>query len=73
MISVLKNAWPPTKSCKLSVFWALVFGFVLQFALPVVMILLGSKGAALLSILDSCQFFGLREVGSPGSVRKDMP
>ncbi len=50
MISFLKNAWPPTKDCKLSVLWAVVFGFVLQFVLPVVLIALGSKGAALLAI-----------------------
>ena len=50
MISILKKLWPPTKNGKLSVLWALVFGFVLQLALPAVLIALGSKGAALLAI-----------------------
>ena len=50
MNSIFKKLWPPTKSRKLSVFWALVFGFVLQLALPVVLIALGSKGAAILAI-----------------------
>src|ERR1035437_3458008 len=50
MISILKKLGPPTKNGKLSVLWALVFGFVLQLALPAVLIALGFKGAALLAI-----------------------
>ena len=49
MISILKKLGPPTKNGKLSVLWALVFGFVLQLALPAVLIALGFKGAALLA------------------------
>ncbi len=50
MISILKKLWPPTKSCPLSICWAVVFGAILQLVLPAVLIALGSKGAALLAI-----------------------
>ena len=50
MNAFIERLWPPTKSCKLSILWALIFGFVLQIALPVLLSVLGAKRAALFAI-----------------------
>ena len=42
--------WPPTRSTKASLLWALILGFVLQIAVPYVLNALGAERAALLSI-----------------------
>jgi hypothetical protein len=46
----VERLWPPTKSRKLSILWAFVFGFVLQIALPLLLGALGAKRAALFAI-----------------------
>jgi hypothetical protein len=51
MNAFIERLWPPTKSRKLSILWALVFGFVLQIAVPVLLSGLGAKRAALLAEL----------------------
>jgi hypothetical protein len=43
--------WPPAKSCGLSVLWSLIFGFLFQLALPLVLAMLGAKHAALRAML----------------------
>ena len=50
MTAFIERLWPPTKNRKLSILWALVLGFVLQMALPVLLGVLGAKRAALFAI-----------------------
>jgi predicted permease len=50
MNAFMKRVWPPTKTRKVSILWAFVFGFVLQIALPVLLGALGAKEAALFAI-----------------------
>lgn len=51
MNAFLENLWPPSKTCKLSILWSLVFGFVLQIALPVLFSTIGAKRIALFAML----------------------
>jgi hypothetical protein len=50
MNTFTERPWPPTKSRKLSVLWALLFGFVLQIALPLFLVALGVKRLALFAM-----------------------
>ena len=50
MGALLAKCWPPTKSTKLSLVWAIFLAFPLQIALPFVLNALRAKSAALLSI-----------------------
>jgi hypothetical protein len=47
----LAKFWPPTKGVKLSIVWAVGFGFPLQIVLPFALNALGAKHAALLATL----------------------
>ncbi len=47
---IAKTVWPPTKSIRLSLCWALLLGFVLSIALPLILAVTGFKDAALFAI-----------------------
>jgi hypothetical protein len=49
MSGLLENVWPPTKSWKRSILWALVFAFFLQIAVPTLLALIGANHAAFYS------------------------
>ena|ERR1700680_3386936 len=43
--------WPPTKTLKVSILWALCLGFVLQLTLPSLLAILGAQRAAWIAML----------------------
>jgi hypothetical protein len=49
MSELLENIWPPTKTWKRSILWALGFGFFLQIAVPTLLALFGANHAAFYS------------------------
>jgi hypothetical protein len=49
MISDLKNSWPPINTWRQSALWALVIGFVLQFAVPTFLAGIGAQHSAFYS------------------------
>jgi hypothetical protein len=49
-MKLFATAWPPTRSCGVSVVWALLIGFVLQLLVPAVFVALGSSNGALFAM-----------------------
>jgi hypothetical protein len=47
----LEKCWPPTKTWKLSIVWAIGLGFILQIAIPGAFALLGAHRVALFAEL----------------------
>lgn len=46
----MNKLWPPTKTFRVSLLWALFCGFILSIAVPIVLAVVGFKDAALISI-----------------------
>jgi hypothetical protein len=69
MNSIFKKIWPPTKTYALSISWVLGFAAILQWALPEILMALGSKGEALLAIYPGL----LLIIWAARLARKDTP
>jgi hypothetical protein len=48
MIDLASHCWPPTRTCRLSVLWAVAVGFLAQFAVPFALPRLGLEKAELI-------------------------
>jgi hypothetical protein len=51
MNAFMERLWPPTKTWKLSLLWAFLTGFIVQFGLPVLLNAVGAERAAWLVTL----------------------
>jgi len=51
MSVILEKAWPPTKTWRRSILWALGCGFILQIVVPSLLQILGAQRAALFAML----------------------